>query len=351
VLAPLGLALAFTQAAAVPSVKWGGAILDQKNGWYASAEAHAVAETVLTYQSKNGAWPKNTDLTRAVTPQILAGIESTSSADTIDNGATTTPMRFLALVNDSAPDPRYRESFERGLEYLLRSQYPNGGFPQFFPLREGYYSHITYNDDATVNVLTLLRDVAAGKAPFEFVRDAMKARAAAAVARGIEVILKTQLRHDGKLTAWCAQYDEKTLEPAWARKYEPPSLSGNESVGVTRFLMETERVTPEIEAAVEASVAWLRSVAIAGKRLEEFTGPDGKKDRRVVSDPAAPLLWARFYELGTNRPIFLGRDSVVHYALSEIESERRNGYAYYGVWPAKLLVKDYPRWRAKRDGK
>ena len=58
-------------------------------------------------------------------------------------------------------------------------------------------------------------------------------------------------------------------------------------------------------------------------------------------------LWARFYELGTNRPIFLGRDSVVRYAFAEIELERRIGYSYYGTWPATLLSRDYPDWRRK----
>jgi PelA/Pel-15E family pectate lyase len=88
----------------------------------------------------------------------------------------------------------------------------------------------------------------------------------------------------------------------------------------------------------------LRARAIHGLRLEDFTGADGKKDKRVVADPAAAPIWARFYELGTNRPIFLGRDSVVRYALSEIEHERRNGYAYYGAWATTLLSQDYPRW-------
>jgi PelA/Pel-15E family pectate lyase len=348
----LGLAFSAAQSTPPPSaMAWGSAVLRQKPAWYATTEARALADTVLSYQSQQGAWPKNTDMSKALTPTILAQIDSLGEADTIDNGATTTPMRFFALMNEAAPEARYRDAFERGMEYLLKSQYPNGGFPQFFPLREGYYSHITYNDDATVNVLTLLRDVAAGKAPFAFVTPALKARSSAAVSRGIEVILKTQLEQEGKLTAWCAQYDEKTLAPAWARKYEPPSLSGNESVGLTRFLMEIELPTPEIVASVEGAVAWLRSVAIAGARMEPFVDADGKKDRRIVSDASAPPIWARFYELRTNRPIFLGRDSVVHYALSEIESERRNGYAYYGVWPEALLTKDYPRWRAKQDGR
>jgi PelA/Pel-15E family pectate lyase len=192
----------------------------------------------------------------------------------------------------------------------------------------------------------VLRDAAAGKPPYGFVDDARRARARAAVVRGIDVILRTQVKQEGKLTAWCAQHDEKTLEPAWARTYEPPSLSGNESVGVIRFLMEIERPSPAIVAAIEGAGEWLRAVAIRGLRLEAFTDAEGMRDRRVVADPAAGPLWARFYELGTNRPIFLGRDSIVRGRLDEIERERRAGYAYYGTWPATLIDRDYPRWRA-----
>ncbi len=111
--------------------------------------------------------------------------------------------------------------------------------------------------------------------------------------------------------------------------------------------MEIDRPTPEIAAAIEGAVAWLKSVAIGGLRLEEVTTADGSRDRRVVADPGAPPLWARFYELGTNRPIFTGRDQVIRSAFSEIEQERRGGYAYYGTWPASLLATDYPRWRAR----
>ena len=330
------------------STTWDLSLLRRKPEWYATSEARGIANSVLQYQSATGAWPKNTDLTKSpVTPEILAEIQRSGSADTIDNGATTTPMRFLAVVGEATGEVRYREAFDRGLDYLLAAQYPNGGWPQFFPLRPGYYSHLTFNDDAMVNVLRLVRDVGAGKAPYSFVGAPRKAKAGAAFARGIEVILRTQLKRDGRLTAWCAQYDEKTLEPAWARKYEPPSLSGNESVGITRLLMEIEKPSPEIVSAIEAAVAWLKESAIAGVRIEEFTNADGKKDLRAVADASAPLLWARFYELGGNRPMFLDRDSKVRYDLSEIDHERRNGYAYYGVWPAALLSKDYPRWRAK----
>lgn len=335
-------------APAAAPVRWGADALRRQPEWYASAPARALADSVIQYQASDGGWPKNTDLGTPPPPaESRAGAGADVTSSTIDNNGTTMPMQFLALVAHATGETRYRAAFTRGFDYLLAAEYPSGGWPQFFPLREGYYSRITFNDNAMVNVLTVLRDAATGHAPYAFVDEARRTKARAAVSRGIDIILKTQVKQDGKLTAWCAQHDEKTLAPAWARAYEPPSLSGSESVGIVRFLMEIERPAPEIVAAIEGAAAWLRSVAIPGLRLEAFTAADGRRDRRVVPDPSAGLLWARFYELGTNRPIFLGRDSVVRPALSEIEYERRNGYAYYGTWPASLLDTDFPRWRER----
>jgi PelA/Pel-15E family pectate lyase len=333
--------------AAAVEVRWSATLLEQPAEWYASAEARAIAESVIQYQSALGAWPKNTNLAVPPSPQSLLGVAADGRANTIDNGATTTPMRFLARVVQVTGDPKYSAAFLRGIDYLLAAQYPNGGWPQFFPLRNGYYSHITYNDDAMVNVMTLLRDVSAGKSPYEFVHPDRRAKTATAGAKGIACVLRTQVRQDGELTAWCAQHDAKTLAPAWARAYEPPSLSGAETVQLVRFLMQIDRPTPQIAAAVEGAVAWLKRAAVRGLRVEDIVAADGKRDRRAVADATAPPLLARFYELGTNRPIFLGRDSIVRYDFNEIERERRTGYSYLGSWPADLLTKELPRWRER----
>lgn len=328
-------------------LKWGSAILKQSPGWYASAEARTAAASVLQYQSAVGAWPKNTDLLAPATPEALAVVEHGGKANTIDNGATTAPIRFLALVNHASPNEQWHTAVIRGVDYLIASQYPNGGFPQFYPLRKGYYSHITFNDGAMINALELLRDVAAGAPPFEFVDADRRTKAADAVRRGIDCILKTQISQDGKLTVWCAQHDEVTLAPAWARKYEPPSLSGSESVGVVRFLMSIEHPSPQIIAAVDGAVAWFRSVAMTGQRLDRIKRPDGRTERMLVPDPAAPPLWARFYELGTNRPLYMDRDSQPVYDFSQIDYERRSGYNYHTDAPADLIKRDYPAWRLK----
>ena len=330
------------------ALRWGGHVLKQKAAWYGSEETRPAADTVLRYQSEAGAWPKNTDLLVPPTDAILATIRQDGRADTIDNGATTLPIRFLARVASATDREDYRAAVLRGVDYLLAAQYPNGGFPQFFPLRpKGYFSRITYNDGAMINALELLRDVAKGRPPFVFVDAERRQRASEAVARGVDCILRTQIRQNGQLTALCAQHDEKTLEPAWARAYEPPSISGGESVGIVRFLMSIEDPAPGVIAAIEGAVAWFRQVAITGQRLVEIQRPDGGRERILVPDPDAPLLWARFYELKTDRPLYMDRDSKPNYDFMNVSQERRGGYSYLGTWPASLLERDHPSWRAK----
>lgn len=351
-LALLLFASAFNGSALqAESLKWGAALLKQDANWYASGAARIAADTVLSYQSEFGAWPKNTNLLEPATPEHLAEIEASGKANTIDNNATTVPMHFLALVYQANHDTKYRDAIQRGLNYLLASQYSNGGFPQFYPLRKGYYSRITFNDGAMINTLETLRAVAAGRAPYEFVAHKLRTQSADAVARGINCILKTQIKQGGQLTAWCAQHDENTLAPAWARAYEPPSLSGGETVGIVRFLMSIPHPSPDIIAAVDGAVAWLRQVELKGVRLDKVRRDDGRVERIIVQDPNAPPLWARFYELGTNRPLYLDRDSVFRYEFSEIGYERRSGYSYHGTWATALLTKDYPRWQAKLRAK
>ena len=167
-----------------------------------------------------------------------------------------------------------------------------------------------------------------------------------AIEKGIECIVKTQYLQNGVLTAWCAQHDEVTFQPAKARAYELPSLSGSESAGVVDFLMEIENPSPEIINSVKAAVKWFDKVKITGYKVEEFTNSEGKKDRRVLSAPTAPPMWARFYDLENNRPFFCDRDGIKKYTLAEIGYERRNGYSWYSDSPQKILDK-YPKWKKK----
>ncbi|MBC8136444.1 MAG: pectate lyase [Fibrella sp.] len=317
-------------APSVPPISWKDA-LRQPADWYRGSAAVRIADTVIRHQNQDGGWNKNVD------PTLLTA-KPDHAESTIDNGATWTHLMFLARVYDATNENRIQTAFLKGIDYLLAAQYPNGGFPQYFPLRKGYYTHITFNDDAMVNVLGLLRAVTRGDVEYRFVDAERRARCRRAVQQGVACILRCQIVVDGKKTVWCAQHDEKSFAPAPARAYEKASLSGSESVGIVRFLMGIEKPDAAVQAAIQNAVAWFESAKLSGVRYEE---------RKLVLDPSAPPLWARFYELGTNRPIFSGRDGVVRYRLEEVEKERREGYNWYTTSPQELLSSEYPAWKAR----
>jgi PelA/Pel-15E family pectate lyase len=318
--------------------------------WFGSDEGKQVVANVLAMQLPCGGWDKNLertmDLGKPLSDTDRQKLGRREDRATIDNGATYTQLRFLARAYSAAGDPAVRDAFLKGIDYLLSAQYDNGGWPMYYPLRKGYYTHIHFNDNSVAGVMNLMRDIADGEAPFDFVDAGRRERAAAAVTKGIDCILKCQVVVDGKRTVWCAQHDEVTLKPTAARAYEPVSLSGQESVELVRCLMRVDRPSPEIIAAVEGAAAWLEAAKIKGIRVVRVETPQGS-DRAIKEDPDAPPIWARFYEVGTNRPIFIGRDTVIHDKFSDIERERRRGYAYYGYWPEDLLSKEYPAWAEK----
>ena len=316
---------------------------NESTEWFQSEEGRRIADNVLTWQSPAGSWPKNKD-----TASKPYDGNKKDLRGTFDNSATINELRFLTRAFLATDEPRYEKAFLKGLSHIFDAQYQTGGWPQYYPTGKGYHRHITFNDNVMVRILELLRDVAESK-DYEFLKLDHRSEAKKAVSKGIACILNTQIKQDGKLAAWCAQHDEKTFEPAWARSYEPPSISGAESVGVVRFLMSIDNPTPEIITAVDGAVKWFETVKIHGIRVEKFTDEDGNNDKRVVADAKATPIWARFYEIETNRPIFLDRDSVVRYSFSEIGQERRTGYAYYGGWAAKLISREYPQWREKHN--
>ena len=332
--------------------RWRQLVRQIPDTWYGTDEAKQVAKQVLLYQREGGGWPKNIQMHQPLTDTEKEALKNGTPKGyepTVDNDATMTEMRFMAKMYAATRDECYKQSFERGLDYILEAQYDNGGWPQFYPLRRGYYSHITFNDNAMSNILNLLKDIYSENPLYAFVATpAIVEKARKAYNKGIECILKCQIYVDGKPTIWCAQHDKDTLEPAKARAYELPSFSGAESVGLILLLMDIPNPSPEIIAAVEGAKTWFEEHKVTGIRI--VNSRDGKLGRHTVADPEAPVMWARFYDLETQLPFFCGRDGVKKASLNEIEAERRNGYSYYTTAPAKIL-KDYPAWKKRVDKK
>jgi PelA/Pel-15E family pectate lyase len=165
-----------------------------------------------------------------------------------------------------------------------------------------------------------------------------------------------QIVDNGKLTVWCQQHDEITLQPAWARAFEPPSICNGESASVVLFLMSIDQPDRKIIESVQSAVKWFQDSKIYNTRVETVKAPAEKSkyksyssDRVVVADSLAPPIWTRYYELGTEKPLFCDRNSKLLYSLAEVSRERRNGYAWYTYAPQEVLDK-YPEWQKKWNG-
>ncbi len=320
-------------------------------GPLAARSAESASETtlqaILLYQRDSGGWPKNVDYSEAFDPKkLLADKKRTDS--TFDNGATTEEMRLLAEAFSTTQKPVYREAFLRGLEFCLEAQYENGGWPQRYPDKSGYHGQITFNDGAMIKVMSLLKEIASSPT-YGFVDHLLRKRSAVAVEKGIECILRCQIKVNGSPSVWCAQHDRETFVPVKARSYELPSFSGSESVGVVRFLMGIEQPSAQIIESVMGAVHWFRAHEIKGIKVVKQTAPNTPKgyNKIVVKDASAHGLWARFYDLKTAQPIFCSRDGIPQKQLSDISYERRNGYSWYGSAAGSLLKREFPAWQRR----
>lgn len=308
--------------------------------------AKKQAENLVSWQMDHGGWTKSMDEEYSRpwdgqekrTTQFGPNGEELGS---IDNNATIKEIRFISEVYRETNDEKLKESMLKGIDFLLTMQYETGGWPQVYPQRGDspedsvYYSnYVTFNDNAMINVLQLLDDVINEKYPFDqnIVDDSLRNKVEASLNKGIDYILKSQIEVDGKLTAWCAQHDPVTYEAQHARVYEHPSISGSESVGIVKFLMSRPNQTPEIQNAILGALQWFDEVKLEGIRYVSGD-PNGVY---FVEDPGA-VTWYRFYEIGTNEPIFSGRDGVIKRTIHEIEKERRDGYSWAGSYAKQLL--------------
>jgi PelA/Pel-15E family pectate lyase len=303
--------------------------------WLRGEDGRKMAAAMLSFQTPSGGWSKHVDMTgrpRLPGESYYSETDRWSYIATIDNDSTTEELRFLAAALAATGDTRLGAAFVRGVGYLLSAQFPNGGWPQVYPLSGGYHDAITNNDDAMVNVMRLLGDLTAGRlAP---VPAELRARAAAALSRGLRCLLDMQVVERGVRTVWAQQHDPLTLAPVPARSYELASLAGRESANVTSYLMGLPAPDGAVVAAVHAAVAWFRGHALTGLSYSSKTG--------LVHAAGGPPLWARMSELGTGRPIFSNRDGVKRYDWNEL-TDRRTGYAWYSPEPAGVLAA-YDAW-------
>jgi PelA/Pel-15E family pectate lyase len=224
---------------------------------------------------------------------------------TFDNGATHSHVDYLAKVYSITKVEKYKDACFKGIEFILNAQYSNRGFPQFYPDTSGYRKHITFNNNAMIGVMEVLYRIVTNKEELSFIDEQMRKRITHAFEKGIDCILKCQI----KKTVWCQQHDNINFEPRGARTYELPSVTNGENVGIVKFLMSIDNPDERIISSIQNAVKWFKVSKMFGLRLKLIEAPQKEYKHHTTSydvilirDPSAPPIWARFYELGTLRP-------------------------------------------------
>jgi PelA/Pel-15E family pectate lyase len=335
-------------------------LLARPDAWLTSDEGRRMLDNIASWQNPTGGWWKGydaavprdeslhlTDDYGKAPPDDNEAVWRRTS--TFDNKATVSELRLLARAFRLTQDQKYRQAFDRGMKFVFDAQYPNGGWPQRFPLENNYGRHITYNDNAMVGVMTLLMDLDKGAGDFAWAPPELRMRAKQSFDRGVQCILDTQIKVNGQLTGWCQQHDDKTLAPTTARTYELPSIAAAETASILRLLLHIDDPDERVKTAIHSAAAWLERSKLTGIRVVEKADPSLPKgrDQFVVEDASATEpLWARFYDIETNRPFFCGRDGIKKWSLNEVEPERRAGYSWVRPFGRDVL-KAYQKWASK----
>jgi len=322
---------------------------------YNESEITKIADNILIFQRNNGGWPKNYDMQAILTREQADSLVKTKNKlhTTFDNSTTYTHIEYLAEVYTITDIEKYKDACLKGINFTISAQFPNGGWPQYFPLEDKYSRRITFNDGAYVGIMELLKKIIDKTPNFTFIGNNVRRRAKHAYKKGLECILNAQILDNGKLTAWCQQHNEIDLMPAWGRAFEPPGICNQESVPIVLLLMNIDNPDERVIRSVQAAVKWFSDSKIYYTKVETVEAPPEKSqwktttyDRIVVIDSLAPPIWTRYYEIGTEKPLFCDRNSKFLYSMAEVSRERRSGYGWYTYAPQEVLDK-YPGWQKK----
>jgi PelA/Pel-15E family pectate lyase len=313
---------------------------------YSPSQIVHIAENLLSGQNDDGGWPKNKDWIRVYSADERSGLSGGHS--TLDNRSTWAQVEYLARVCQQTGLRRYADSAIRGIEYILGEQRASGGW------RGMDVEAITFNDDVMTGVLQTLKAIIEDRELYGFIGDDMLEQVNKSYDKGLTCVLKCQIKVGDRLTAWCQQHDNMTLEPIWGRAFEPPSIVTEESVSIVRFLMSIKNPSPEVIESVQSAVAWFDHVKIHGLRVEDIKAEPVTFDHHwsdvdsvEVKDPDAPPIWTRYYDLNREKPIFCNRRRQITSSYTDLSRERRSGYSWYGYYPARLLREEYFIWQQK----
>ncbi|MBN9517824.1 hypothetical protein J0H58_04770 [bacterium] len=300
--------------------------------YYLEAAAEA-ARSLARGQLRSGGWDYRVEFApklRRDHAYRADGGAGGRNVTTLDDNTTQEAVRFLMRVDRAAKqkDTVVHAAAVFALDSLLKAQYPNGAWPQRydtfpdpakFPVRKAslpetwprdypgkdYRSYYTFNDNSLADVIDVL---------FEATRVYGDGKYRRAAEKGGDFILLAQL--PDPQPGWAQQYDVD-MHPAWARKFEPPAVTGGEAQGVMLTLLRLYRETGEKK--------YLEPLPRALAYYRKSQLPDGRL--------------ARFYELKTNRPLYFTKD----YKPTHADDNLPTHYAFKVSSRLDAIEKEYAR--------
>lgn len=304
---------AWVQPPGTPSV--GEAFLDAyaaTNDPYYLDAARETAMALVRGQLMSGGWDYRIEFDPEKRGNFSYKSDGTTggfNTSTLDDDTTQSAVTFLIRVHQAIgePDTAIDGAIAYALDSLMAAQYPNGAWPQRFiappdPAKypvvkatypdswprewtaRDYKSNYTFNDGGIVDMIDLML------LAYKIYGDARYRESAL---RGGEFILLAQM--PDPQPAWAQQYDA-AMHPVWARKFEPPAITGGESQGILRGLIRLYDATGDKR--------FLEPIPTAIQYFRSSLLPDGRL--------------ARFYELQTNRPLYFTKDYKLTYSSDDM---------------------------------
>ena len=317
---------------------------------YLLEAAEAAGECLIQGQLHSGGWQAQIDFAAADRKKMAYRVDppraKARNSSTFDDDKTQSALRLMMRLDAALHfrDKRVHESITFALDSVLKVQFPNGGWSQVFieppdpakhPVKAAsypeswqskypggdYWFWYTFNDGTIADTIDALLLAS---------RIYKEPRYRAAALKAGDFILLAQMPEPQP--AWAQQYNFD-MQPAWARKFEPPAISGGESQGLVQTLLQLYVETGDSK--------FLKPVPSALAYFQRSELPDGKL--------------ARFYELKTNKPLYCTReyklthddsDLPTHYGF-KVSSKRDSLSARY----EKLLLLSPEKLAAQRESR
>ena len=278
-----------------------------------------AAEALVYGQLKSGGWTNCVDFnpSGSQSANYRNGKGRGKNNSSLDDGQTQSALQML-IAADKANNFQHEgihQSAKIGLKALLAAQFANGGFPQVWtgsvaaqPViaakypdyewrTEGrikeYWTLYTLNDNVcgyVADTLLLAYQVYDDEVYFQALR------------RLGDFLLLAQM--PDPQPAWAQQYNYN-MQPVWARRFEPPGISGDESQEAIETLLKIAEITGDSKyvAGIPKAIDYLK--------------------RSLLSDGQL----ARYYELRTNTPLYMKRRGK-EYSLTYDDSDLPSHYGW-----------------------